>query len=205
VGSNPSPGTSYFPSQDAVDSAVFWGAGWPCPDLHRSFRHNRCVTACQRHRSTPFRPACGCPIAQTAQIQLASGSDGDHRRQPNASWFELCCEKPVPSATVHFNRPPGQASHGTAVGVSMGHGGEAYPDALRWTVLPVLRTSASRSERLHRTPNPRQRSGTGQSHYQGQLPAAFVGVPTTMLGGRVVALGTPDCADLVRLIRLYWW
>ncbi len=37
--------------------------------------------------------------------------------------------------------------------------------------------------------------------HTGELPRAFVGVPTTVLHGRIVALGTPDCAELVALVR----
>lgn len=41
------------------------------------------------------------------------------------------------------------------------------------------------------------------SVHEDELPESFVGVPTTVFHGEVVALGTPDCADLVRLIRAY--
>lgn len=41
---------------------------------------------------------------------------------------------------------------------------------------------------------------TDLSSHTGDLPSRFVGVPTTVLDGKVVALGTPDCSELIRLV-----
>lgn len=37
----------------------------------------------------------------------------------------------------------------------------------------------------------------------GTLPRSFVGVPTTVLEGRIVALGTPDCDELLALVQAH--